>query len=138
MQWLRSLATRTQRGGERDATAAAGKTYVKTGSIVAGTSVSVEIAVSTGLWATWGGIAVTQEDAAHRARAELARVHAAGGDWGVPSTAELETSLLAISASAFAILRVGQTGVDRLAGTGPDMERPTAGQAPPDLRALQA
>jgi hypothetical protein len=73
------------------------------GAVVGVASVSVEIATSTGLWATWASIAIGQEDAAHRARAELARVHAAGGDWGEVSTAELEASLVAISGAAFAI-----------------------------------
>jgi hypothetical protein len=46
---------------------------------------------------------VRQEDAAHRARADLARVYLAEDDWGEASTAELEASLVAISGAAFAL-----------------------------------
>jgi hypothetical protein len=90
-------------GARAESAQAGGRVHVKSGAIVAGTSVSVQVAASTGLWATWAGIAAGHEDAAHRARADVVRIYAEGGDWGEPSTAELEASLVAISGAAFAI-----------------------------------
>ena len=49
------------------------------GTVVGVASVSAELATSTGLWATWASIAVREEDAAHRARDEFARVYPSAG-----------------------------------------------------------